>query len=148
AVLDVHDLFPGFDFEYLDFALDSGLAAGRREQLAVLRKGDGDDAVGEARDALLQFAAGGVPDGDLLEAPRDEPVAVRRIRHGVDQGQVGRFDGLAALSFEIGVHQRAEIGARGGVINMNLVPAAGGDGRFVGADGQGAYGVDVSRRQA
>src|SRR5207302_8902055 len=89
AVLQVHDLFPRADLEDLELALDGGLAAGDGEELAVEREGDGDDGIGEAGDALAKLAGEDVPDGDLLKAAGDEPFAVGRVSHGIDERHVG-----------------------------------------------------------
>src|SRR5947209_18860237 len=134
AVLDVGDLLPGADLEDLDLALDRRLAAGDAHQLAVEREGDGDNLVRETPDLVPLLTRVRVPDRDFLEAPGGEVLAVGRIRHRIDERQVGRLDRLAVDGRQVRRAQRADGGGGAGVVNVNLAAPARGDRGLVGAD--------------
>ncbi len=59
-------------------------------------------------------------------------------------GGLGR---LAVRRLEVGVDEAADVGAGGGVVEVDSVAARGGDDRLVGTDGDAAHRLDVGRRQ-
>ncbi len=88
-----------------------------------------------------------IPQTDFLKTAAGQIAAIRTIRQGVDQSQVGGLGGLFVQSRQTGVNQVADISASTGVKNVNLVAARGRDGGLVGTNRQGPDRVNQGRRQ-
>src|SRR5262249_55558577 len=148
GVLDLDCELAGRRVKDLELAVLGRRPAAAGEQAALRREGQADNAVGEAGEPVLDFALRGVPNDDLLEAAGGEQLAVWRVGERLDERQVRRGDRLAISTDELRIDETADVLARRGFVDIDLVAAAGGDFLLVGADGDGAHRGDVRGRNA
>ena len=128
AVLDVEKLLAGGHFKDLYLAvLRRGAAAGR-QQLAVGRKGEGDHSVCESGQLLTQQTRLCVPDDHFLKAAAGQEFAVRAEGERLDEAQVRGLNRLFVGRCEVRVGQATNVGAGAGVVDVDLVSPAGGNG--------------------
>ena len=120
--------------EDLDFAIFGRCPATRRDQFAIGRIRDGDDAIREATNPHFRRAFVGVPQRHFLVATGRERLAVGAVRHRFDERNVCGVRGLAVGEFEFGIDQRFLEFAGLAVEQVDLVAAPGGDDGFIGCD--------------
>src|SRR5262249_30189533 len=139
AVLDLDHQLAGGDLEQLDLAVLGGHAAAGGQQLAVGAERQRHDAVGAPGQPLPHHAGLRLPDDDFLEAPAGGEPDVRAEGERLDDGDVGGGQRLLVRPGQVRVGEGADVGAGAGVVDVDLVAAAGSHGAAVGADGDGPH---------
>src|SRR5262249_26172239 len=117
--------------EDLDLTVFRRRPAAGGKQLAVLAEVERHHAVRKAGELLLQEARLRIPEDDFLEAPAGDVPAVGAEDERLHDVQVRSGNRLALIVLEVGIDERTDESAAAGVVDVDLIAAAGGHRRLI-----------------